>query len=204
MAIDDGSITHLLGALKGPDAGEAARQLWDRYFDQLVLLARARLRARRTGPADEEDAALSAFDSLCRGVSAGRFPRLDDRDDLWRLLATITARKAADLAEREARRKRGGGRVLGESELGPDGAADGAGLARVAGPDPTPSFAVMVDEELRVLFSRLPDDTLRAVALLKMEGHTNGEIAGRLGCALRSVERKLERIRVIWAAEADR
>ena len=43
--------------------------------------------------ADEEDVALSAFDSFCRGAEQGRFPQLDGRDDLWHLLVVITVRK---------------------------------------------------------------------------------------------------------------
>ena len=64
--------------------------------------------------ADEEDVALSAFDSFCRGAQRGRFPQLDDRDNLWRLLVVITSRKAVDLAQHEGppevrrRRARGG------------------------------------------------------------------------------------------------
>src|SRR6516162_5109920 len=127
MSQDDGSVTRWIGGLKaGGDS--AAQHLWERYFDRLVHLARARLRsARRAGAvADEEDAALSAFDSFCRGAAAGRFPRLADRDDLWRLLVTLTARKAAEQVRRERRLKRGGGRVRGEQELGPaDPAAGG-------------------------------------------------------------------------------
>src|SRR5262249_14630482 len=95
-----GSVTRWIVALRGGEADEAARRLWDRYFDRLVSLARARLRTAPRGPDDEEDAALSAFESLCRGVAQGRFGRLGNRDELWRLLATITARKAADRIER--------------------------------------------------------------------------------------------------------
>src|SRR5437868_6100048 len=112
----EGSVTRWIGGLKEGDP-EAARRLWQRYFDDLVRLARARLRDAPRGAADEEDAALSAFDSLCRGAAAVRFPRLDDREDLWRVLVTITARKAADLIQHERRRKRGGGRVLAEAAL---------------------------------------------------------------------------------------
>src|SRR6516225_8646759 len=111
-AEDDGSVTRWIGDLKG--GGESAAQhLWERYFHRLVHLARARLRSgRRTGAVeDEEDAALSAFDSFCRGAALGRFPQLADREDLWRLLVVITARKAADQKEREGRIKRGGGKV---------------------------------------------------------------------------------------------
>jgi DNA-directed RNA polymerase specialized sigma24 family protein len=198
----DHSVTRWIDALAGDDPNEAARRLWERYFDRLVALARARLRARPRGPADEEDAALSAFDSLCRGVAAGRFPRLGGRDDLWRLLVTITARKAADLLQREGRQKRGGGRVVGEADLA--GVGDGtaaAGLGQVVGPEPTPAFVALMDEEMGRLFALLPDETLRLVARLKMEGYANDEIASSLDCAVRSVERKLERIRLLWSAE---
>ena len=37
-----------------------------------------------------EDVVVDAFDSLCRGVQAGRFPNLDDRDDLWQVLMLLT------------------------------------------------------------------------------------------------------------------
>jgi hypothetical protein len=57
------------------------------------------LRATSRRVADEEDVALSAFDSFCAGAERGRFPDLKDRDNLWALLVTITARKAADLAQ---------------------------------------------------------------------------------------------------------
>jgi hypothetical protein len=57
------------------------------------------------GMADEEDVALSAFDSFCRGAEQGRFPQLSDRDDLWRLLFVITERKAIDLVNHEKAQK---------------------------------------------------------------------------------------------------
>jgi DNA-directed RNA polymerase specialized sigma24 family protein len=189
--------------MAGGDADEAARRLWERYFEQLVRLARARLRDAPRQHADEEDAALSAFGSLCRGVADGRFPRLAGRDELWRLMVTITARKAADQVTREGRQKRGGRRVVGEAALaaaGPGG--DGPGLDQFIGSGPSPAFVSLMGEEIRRLFDRLPDEALRLVALLRMEGYSNEEIAASLDCAVRSVERKLERIRAIWAAEA--
>ena len=87
------SVTQWISDLKAGDDGEAARRLWDRYFTQLARLAHARLRARNRGAADGEDVALSAFESFFRGAAAGRFPRLEDRDDLWKLLTTIAAQK---------------------------------------------------------------------------------------------------------------
>lgn len=206
MASDDqGSITRWIGDLKAGDDA-AAQPLWERYFARLVTLARAKLRAtRRPSPVeDEEDAALSAFNSFCAGAARGRFPQLSDRDDLWRLLVVITARKACAQVQRRTRQKRGGGRVLDEAAIpgggGPiDDSAAVAGFEVVAGSDPTPEFAAMVAEEYRRLLDALDDDGLRQVALDRMAGYTNDEIAARLGCALRTVARRVELIRKIWS-----
>lgn len=206
MASDDdrGSVSLWVGALKSGDH-EAARQLWERYFEKLVRLARAKLRAtRRTGVhEDEEDAALSAFESFCAGAARGKFPQLMDRDDLWRLLVVITARKALDQLQRRSRQKRGGDRVIGEADLlGPVRADDFQGLDQFLGDEPTPEFAAMVAEEHRRLLDALGDDTLRQIALWKMEGYTSDEIRVRLGCSLRTVANKLELIRRTWIADA--
>ncbi len=99
------SITIWLKKLIAGDPA-AAQPLWDVYFARLVALARARLRFVPRGAADEEDVALSAFDSFCKAVAAGRFPRLDDRDDLWQVLFVITTRKAIGLAHHETCAKR--------------------------------------------------------------------------------------------------
>ena len=105
---DEGSITHWIHRLKEGDS-VAARKLWEGYYRRLAALASKKLRGTRRRAADEEDAALSAFASFCLGAAEGRFPDLCDRDQLWRLLLVITARKAADQTAREGRAKRGGG-----------------------------------------------------------------------------------------------
>jgi DNA-directed RNA polymerase specialized sigma24 family protein len=196
---DKGSVTRWLGELKA-GGHEAVQPLWDRYFQRLVSLARARLRAvhAATADADEEDAALSAFDSFCTGAARGRFPQLADRDDLWRVLVMITRCKALDQVERQRRQKRGGGRVRNEADLArPDGNT-AMTLEQLVGSDPTPEFAAQVAEEYRNRLMALPDDTLRQVANWKLEGYTNDEIAARLGCALRTVANKLKLIRMRW------
>src|SRR5439155_971509 len=149
----DASVTQWIDRLKAGDP-DAAQKLWERYFRRLVGLARKRLRAAPRRAADEEDVALSAFDSFCRGAEQDRFPQLHDRLDLWQLLVLVTARKAVDLAQHERRQKRGGGGVLDEAALpGPaHSSADGAALEQIAGPEPTPAFAAQVAEE----YGRLP------------------------------------------------
>jgi len=202
---DGHSITGWLGNLKEGDQ-TAAQPLWERYFSKLVVGARAKLsRLRRaTADADEEDAALSAFNSFCAGAARGKFPQLADRDDLWRLLVVITARKAMAQANRQGRKKRGGGRVVEEAVLfgqnldGGDGSL--AGLEQIAARGPSPEFAAMMAEECRKLLDALDDDSLRQVAVSRMEGYNNDEIAAELGCARRTVARRLELIRKTWLA----
>jgi DNA-directed RNA polymerase specialized sigma24 family protein len=193
-----GSVTQWIDLLKGGAHPDAAQQVYNNYFLRLVGLAHQRLQNTPRRAADEEDVALSALDSFFRGAADGRFPHLNDRDDLWQLLVLITDRKAKDLAKSERRQKRGGGRVLDEAALG---GAFPAGLGAVPGQEPTPEFATEMAEQCRRLFDALGAGELRQIALWKMESYANEEIADKLKCALRRVERKLALIRSIWKKE---
>jgi RNA polymerase sigma factor (sigma-70 family) len=190
----EGSVTRWLGPLLEGDPA-AAQQLWERYFQRLMGLARKKLHGAPRRAADEEDVALSAFDSFCRNAEQGRFPELADRDSLWRLLVTITARKAAHQVRDEGRQKRGGG-----ADRLTNADAESV-FEQVLSQEPSPDFAAEVMEECQRLLQRLADQELEAVALFRMEGYTVEEIAKRLGCAPRSVKRKLALIRTIWEKE---
>jgi DNA-directed RNA polymerase specialized sigma24 family protein len=132
----------------------------------------------------------------------GNFPLLGDRDDLWALLVTITARKAADLIRHDRSLKRGGGNVVGEVALeGPGDWASPSGLDQLPGREPTPEFVARMNEACGHLLDALDDATLRQIAVWKLEGYRDAEIALRLGIARRSVERKLEMIRSLWSSE---
>jgi len=186
----ESSVTQWLNRLGTGDRA-AAEQLWGRYFQQMVRLARARLEGRRNAIADEEDVALSAFRSFCAGVEGGRYPRLTDRDGLWSLLVAITANKSVDLVRRESRRKRGG-----------TARSAGVDLDGIIGCEPTPEFAAQMAEECARLLRSLDDETLRSVALWRMEGWSVEEIADRLNCVPRTIKRKLRRIRSVWLGGA--
>jgi DNA-directed RNA polymerase specialized sigma24 family protein len=190
-----GSITALVERVKAGDH-EAVRLLWQRYYPRLVGLARQRLQSAARRVADEEDAALSAFDSFCRRAEQGQFPDLDDRDGLWTLLAVLTARKAADLVKHQHRQKRGGGQVHGDSALQPaDGGSSASGFDGLEGGDPTPAEAAILAEEVENLLGRLREPALRQVAVWKLEGYSNADIAQRQGCSLATIERRLTIIR---------
>lgn len=149
----DGSITCWIDQLQAGDLA-AAQPLWERYFHRLVELARRKLGAKPR-VADGEDVALSAFDSFCRGLKRGRFPELQDRDNLWKLLVVLTARKASHLVRDENRLKRGGGQTNGMDKE----------LAQAASQEPDPEFAAEVAENCQRLLGLLGDPELRAIAV---------------------------------------
>jgi DNA-directed RNA polymerase specialized sigma24 family protein len=190
----DVSVTRLIGMLKQGDR-VASQQLWEAYFGRLVGLARARLKNTVRRVADEEDVALSAFDSFFRRAERGQFPQLEDRDDLWQLLFVLTVRKAINLVHYQGRKSRGGGRVQSLQDL------EALGADQILGTEPSPELAAQMTEECQRLLAKLGDETLRAVALWKMEGYTNVEIAAKLGCVEQTVERKLRAVRQAWSNE---
>jgi len=102
-------ITPWLAKLSAGDP-RAAQVIWDRYFERLVRYARRKLDGLPRRVQDEEDVALSAMHSFCRGMRAGRFERVEHGDDLWKLRVTIAARKAFAQRRRGFAEKRGAGR----------------------------------------------------------------------------------------------
>jgi len=177
----------------------AIEAFWRDYFDKLVTRARIKLGDHSRRDQDEEDIALSALNSFIRGAERGRFPNLHDRSDLWRLLLTITARKICRRQRRQHAAKRGGGAVRGESIFIKPGADElSVGIAEVLADEPSPEVAAELAENYAALIELLSDAELKQIVALKMESWTNAEIADRMKCATRTVERKLERIREKW------
>ena len=198
--IDDNSVTAWVLGLKTGDP-QAAERLWERYYHDLVRIARAKLQGAPRGRADESDVALDAFHSFCRDAREGAFPEVTDRGDFWRLMMLYTARKASDQIRRERRLARGGGRVAGESVFDAhDGSGEAVGIAQVIGREPSPEFAAMLAETVQRCLSVLADDH-RPVAVLAMEGFTNQEIATRQRCSVSTIERRLRNIRQILRKE---
>jgi DNA-directed RNA polymerase specialized sigma24 family protein len=182
-----GSVTSWLDRLRAGDE-DGAQRLWQDYFHRLVGLARGKLVARPRALDGPEDVALSAFKSFFLAAKAGRFPRLNDRRDLWQILVMLTARKAIDALRRDR-----------DVFVAEDSSA-GLAIDNIVGSEPTPSFAIEVAEQCERLLGLLPSDELRAIALLKLEGYTNEQIAERIERSLATVERKLSLIRETWEA----
>ncbi len=176
---------------------DAVQPLWNAYFTKMVTLARTKLGTAPRVALDEEDVVASAFFSFCEGVKDGRFPKLDSRDDLWSILFTIVVAKSASHARFEGRQKRGSGKVIHASSTEGDNSAADL-LADLASLEPTADEAAIMVEDLKALLDGLGDSILQKVAIWKMDGYTNREIANLLNKSEPTIERKLKIIRETW------
>jgi DNA-directed RNA polymerase specialized sigma24 family protein len=188
--------------LSGLKAGElaAAERLWRRYADRLLDVARKNLRDAPKVGGDEHDIAQSVFRNICSGAAEGRFGEVRNRDELWWLLLSITRQKVVDHIRRETAAKRGGGKVIRESDVQGDADDSVFTLDAIVAEEPTPEFVAILEEETQRLMGLLRDDLLRDVALARIEGYTVPEIAQMVGISTRSIERKLQLIRKTWSA----
>ncbi len=192
--LSDDEVTLWIDQLRTKDPS-AAQSLWNCYATGLAKMARRKFGQLSRKAYDEEDAAISAFRSFCLGVQQDRFLDLNDRDDIWRLLVTITARKVNARRRYEFRERRGGEQIRERSfnELESDDGRNFADL--IESSEPSPQFAAELLEECQLLLNNLNDESLQQIALLKIEGYNNSEIADLLGCSRHRVQRKLARIR---------
>jgi RNA polymerase sigma factor (sigma-70 family) len=179
------SITRLIRAVES-DCASAVGHLLAVYFDRLVQLARRRLQGMPGLAAYDEDVALRSFHSVYQRVRDPARPlHLASRDDLWRMLATRTICRAIDLIRRHRP-----GEVPGAVDI-----------EQLLTREPTPEETAEMADECRRLLDRLGEPELQQIALWKVEGYTNEEIAARLDCVTRTVERKVSRIRLLWSDE---
>ena len=192
-----GSISCWIDEIKQGDE-IAAQALWDLCFPVLVNIASQRLRSIPRTAVDEEDVALSALDSFFRAAAKGRFPDLTDRESLWRLLSSITQRKAIDLIRHHFSQKDGQGKVMCTTDCKLELEAQGSQSPESVNKAAKEHFAAMPIDDGHEALARLEDAQLKELALAKMDGYTNEEIAARLQCSVRTVERRLHLIRSKW------
>ncbi len=184
------NVSHWIDLVKHGDS-TAANRIWQHYFDRLVRSVRHRLYGQNRAVSDEEDIVLSVFDSFYSAVEKGRFPDLSDRDDLWRLLLRMSARKVVDKRRHDQRQRRGGGVNLHSF----DHTTDAENVIEAIGNEPTPEMVLMMQESVEQFFSHLGVGQLRDLAGAKLEGYSNAELARRFDCSERTIERRLHLIR---------
>ena len=188
MSFDE-SVSHWIDQVRTGDS-LAAQQIWQRYYERLVQRARLQLNKQKLPVSDEEDVAISVFESFYRAAREGRIPDLADRDSLWRLLLKMTARKIIDKRRHDNRLRRGGNHqtISLHSPKNDD-------IIEIVGEEPTPEFVATMVESCDLLMEHLGDDSLKFIAYKKMEGYSNRELAAELNCSERTIERRLNLIR---------
>jgi DNA-directed RNA polymerase specialized sigma24 family protein len=192
-----GSVTNALVELNSPSQNEQAiRLLWDRYFHRLCGFIEDQLFARHKRVTSADEVASDAFRALLDGVKASRFHSVRNRDELWQMLTLIGSRRSTNVRIKHNRQKNGEGRVVGESALGSQGFGN---LADFIERDLSPVDYVELQETIEELLNQLPTQQVRQVALLRMSGYSNAEIAEKIGRVERTVELKLNLIRSIWS-----
>ncbi len=190
-------LSALLVRLRQGDE-EAADAIWKHCFERLKEFARTKLSSLAGRSTDEEDIALSAIGSFM--VRYGNDPSEDrnDPDGLWKLLFTVTLRNVVKHSPRESATPRG--QQLCETDIASTNSGDGL-LNRIADDAPITSVELIDHlDKMATLNHTLIDlpENLRTIAIYRLSGDNHGEIAVKLGCSTRTVERKLELIRQLW------
>lgn len=187
-----GSVSEWLQNLKRGERS-AVDKIWDRYFSRMVDFARRRMESRARAASDEEDFAIVAFTQFVEGAQNGKFYKLEDRSDLWQILAMITSRRI-----KNASRKRGsGGEVLSASTVMGDDQSLESFLEM-------PSRTVIdgLNNDCNELLETLPERN-REFAQKRLMGYTNSEIANWFNVSLSTVERAMASIRETWTKELE-
>src|SRR5689334_7192581 len=162
----------------------AAQELFDRYVDQVMKLARRHLNRPLAGRVDAEDIAQSVFRTFFHRARKRQF-QIDEADDLCKLLARITVHKTFRQIAFHRRTKRDAHKEAREPQE--------MLMGRLAS-GPTPEEAVQFIDQLENFLTKL-QPIERQILELRMEGHNNLEIAEKLGISDRKIRRLMERIR---------
>ena len=196
------SVTKYLSGLRNGDK-VATQEIFERYYQRLMTLARKKLIGAQCKRADEEDVVMVALAQFFDQVKEpNRFPQLNDRHDLWQVLAMMIDRRAKDQIKTDNAQKRRADRQT-ESVLNRDANRSvNAGIETLPGPDPTPEDAEIWLACLQELLVEY-DEKERQAILLKVQGYTHEEIADRLKTSKRTVQRLFEDIRKKWDIEEE-
>lgn len=190
-----GSVTRWL---REDDAGgqeDASRLLWTRFGRRLVRLARSQLRGIKDLAYDEEDLALSTMNDFYHRAAKGSYRKLENREALWRLLVTISMNKSRNRRRMSLRMKRHANGLI-DKDAYPVRRANEIDWTN------TPEWLAIVAEQgehlLRLLNEHDDSGVLQKIALMKLDGASNSQIAIDLGCTRRTVAARLNWIQGIW------
>jgi RNA polymerase sigma-70 factor (ECF subfamily) len=187
MAMKD-SFPEFLAQLRARDS-EAARELFRRFANQLIALARRRFEGGLQHKVDPEDVVQSAYKSFFVRYGEGQL-EVGNWNSLWGLLTLITLRKCAERVAYHRAERRDAAREVSA----PAAAESGAPWLEPAGREPSPAEAAELAETVERLLASLDEDE-RPILELSLQGYTTREISERLGRAERTVRLVREGVR---------
>jgi RNA polymerase sigma factor (sigma-70 family) len=198
-----GSVTALIRGAQAGDRQTAPSQLWNRYYQQVCHVVRQVLRGSHEIDGDWEDVALETMRQVLEGVYEDRYPLLNDRDNLWAILARVTVCRALDERKRRQRHQRRLGMVASDatssSAVEP---RERFPVETVVDRAPLPDLVLEATEQIERLMGLLGSHPrLATLARLKLQGATQEQISDELQVSQRTIRRDLARIREIWLAD---
>ena len=199
-----GSVTALIRGAQAGDRRTAPSELWNRYYQQVCHVVRQVLRGSHEIDGDWEDVALETMRQVLEGVYEDRYPLLNDRDNLWAILARVTVCRALDERKRRQRHQRRLGTVLSDASASSEAIVRRERLPVEAVVDraPLPDLVLEATEQIERLMGLLgPHPRLATLARLKLQGATQEQISDELQVSQRTIRRDLTRIREIWLAD---
>ncbi len=168
---------------------DAATEIFGRFSDRLINLARKRLDARMRRKVDPEDVIQSVFRSFFVRQDKGQF-ELGGWDSLWGLLVCITLRKCGRQVALLRAGRRDIGREMSAVASDQESRRQWEAIAR----EPTPDEVASLTETLEHLMGGL-DEKQQQIVVLRLQGHTIPEIGQQVGRTERTVHRVLGRVR---------
>ncbi len=170
----------------------AARDLFDKYCERLMKLAKRRIGQRMASRFDPEDVIQSAFRTFFTRVKNDEFT-FEAEDDLFKLLVRLTVRKTLRRIEHHSAAKRNPNLEAAQRT------DDVEPFSLVASHTVTPDMEVALIDEFQDFIGNLPELD-RKVIELKIQGYSTVEIAEQVGSYERKVRRVLERIEKLSGA----
>ncbi|MBY0398216.1 MAG: hypothetical protein K2X91_17365 [Thermoleophilia bacterium] len=185
-----GSVSRWIARARVGDR-DATVKLWERYAVDLANVAGRRVPTHFRREVSGHDLANDAIAAIMGGLGLGRWPGVRRRNEFWGLLhqtASYHALNAIRKLYRQARHRA----PMPPGDIEAEGSRPGEPWER--------------DEAFERLMARLAerDPIYEAIARRLARGQTQEDIARELGCSVRKVGRKLERIAEIVKEEYGR
>ncbi|MFN7877093.1 MAG: ECF-type sigma factor [Pirellula sp.] len=201
--------------LRSASSGDslAYEELWGMLYPKLKAAVHQKVVSMPRLVNDASDLTSEALQSFFRRAFVDQEFDLNCPNSVWQLLKLITMRHVNDVFKGLKAAKRGGGvaplslesvgKFSGSGDVGTDSSNDFMGLI----PDvkqTEPSEEIEWSELLDRLLASIDDKTARKILLLRLEHHSNSEIADMLQISIRTVQRHLKVIAGLWRLESEK